>query len=122
MEFAVHVAIFALLEILLSCHVSSQWIDDVDPFKLWPEGEPIPYEISNQYSRSIPSGRYQSFFYLLTFYFNTDKDESLLIKAALVEIMKSTPIKFVPRTKKEEDYIVFVEFKALSQTRGFVSK
>ncbi len=46
----------------------------------------------------------------------------MLIKAALEEIMKSTCIKFIPRTKKEDDYIVFMEYKALSQARGFVSQ
>jgi len=49
-----------------------------------------------------------------------DGSEPAMIKSALVEIMKSTCIKLVPRRKKEDDYIVFMEYKALSQPRGFV--
>lgn len=56
---------------------------------------------------------------LSLFIINLEQSESAIVKDALVEIMKLTCITFVPRTKREPDYIVFMEYKAPSQNRGF---
>jgi len=45
-------------------------------------------------------------------------DELNFIKEALLDIMKATCIKFVPRTN-EPDYVVFIEYKHPNQEKGF---
>ena len=108
------------------CPVNGQEEKIKEPTKIWQKGKPIPYEVSNQFSifSEILSLDFVSFKVKFNwsslFVFNLlDQTESLVIKDALVEIMHETCIKFVPRTKREPDYIVFMEYKALSQTRGY---
>lgn len=49
----------------------------------------------------------------------TVTNDSTVIKRALIEIMKTTCIKFVPRIY-EPDYAVFMKYKHPTEARGFV--
>ena len=55
---------------------------------------------------------------LCFFLFHVAAEGSNLIKETLIEIMKTTCIKFVPRLS-ESDYVVFMEYKDPAQERGF---
>lgn len=80
----------------------------------------MKYQINLVY---IFTNIFNSYDFILNHFFTIiDKDDFALIKASLVEIMRSTCLTFVPRTKKEEDYIVFMEYKDQSQTKGFVHR
>ena len=46
-------------------------------------------------------------------------DGSNLIKKTLIEIMKTTCIKFASRLISESDYVVFMEYKNPVQDKGF---
>ena len=64
---------------------------------------------------------YSYLFYLKLFnmYFILDGNDLNVIMEALVDIMRTTCIKFVPHSN-EPDYIVFVEYKDPNQKTGFI--
>ncbi len=85
---------------------------------IWPKGVAIPYLVSKQYGKYFLFGkkhypRFNLYYKILGI------SGAQIIKGALLQIMKFTCIRFIPRTNNEEDYIVFAEYKDMSQETGF---